>query len=226
MPIRVLPLANDEYYHVFNRGVALQPTFYNKKDFERFIICLSYYRFKDPPCKLSRLLQLKADERVEILNELDATKNKLVDLLAYCLMPNHFHLLLKQISEDGISTFLRLITNSYTKYVNVKSDRVGPLFQGSFKAVRIQSDEQLLHVSRYVHLNPLTGNVVKNTEELFQYPWSSLPEYMNGKSTLSDPMPILTAFNSKESYQSFLKDQADYQKQLDRLKHLLFEDKA
>jgi|SRR3989344_995405 len=219
MPIRVLPLANDEYYHVFNRGVALQPTFYNKKDFERFIICLSYYRFKDPPCKLSRLLQLKADERVEILNELDATKNKLVDLLAYCLMPNHFHLLLKQISEDGISTFLRLITNSYTKYVNVKSDRVGPLFQGAFKAVRIESDEQLLHVSRYIHLNPLVSYVVKEANFKF-YPWSSLKDYLTGNSDLVDVSNVLEYFKNPEDYMQFVLDQAAYGKELEQIKHL------
>lgn len=219
MPIRTLPLVNGEYYHVFNRGVALQPTFNEKRDFERFILCLSYYKYKAPPFKLSRLLQLKNDERMATLSKLEITNNKVVDILAYCLMPNHFHLLLKQITDDGISTFLRLITNSYTKYVNVKAERVGPLFQGAFKAVHIESDEQLLHVSRYIHLNPLVSYVVKDAHFL-AYPWSSLREYSNGNSELVDLNEVLEHFKNTADYVQFVLDQAEYGKELEKIKHL------
>ena len=225
MAYRLTPLTTDEYYHLFNRGVEKRAIFSDERSKQRLLDTLAYYLPEKPQFRLSQFLNLALPIRMH-LAETMKRQPRLVTIVSYVFMPNHIHLLLRQTTDDGITAFMRRVTDSYTKYFNTRHGRVGPLFQGSFKAVRIQSDEQLLHVSRYVHLNPLTGNVVKNTEELFRYPWSSLPEYMNGKSTLSDPMPILTAFSSKESYQSFLKDQADYQKQLDRLKHLLFEDKA
>ena len=84
-------------------------------------------------------------------------------------MPNHFHLLLKQTIDNGISHFLSKFTNSYTKYFNTKYNRVGPVFQGVFKSVHIESDEQLMHLSRYIHLNPVVSAVVEK-QNLLSYP--------------------------------------------------------
>ena len=92
-------------------------------------------------------------------------------------MGNHFHFLIKQASDNGISKFMANFTNSYTKYFNTKHQRVGPLFQGVFKAVHVDSDEQLIHLSRYIHLNPVMGFVIK-AEELKDYKWFSYPNYI------------------------------------------------
>lgn len=146
----------------------------------------------------------------------------LVEIISYVLMPNHFHLLIRQTSDNGISTFIRRSINSYTRYLNTKRSRVGPLFQGAFKAVRVEDDEQLIHLSRYIHLNPLVSFVVKESE-FRNYPWSSLPDYLKGQSNLIDVDMVLGHFSSPKSYEKFIFDQADYAKELEKIKHLKLE---
>lgn len=222
MPYRFIPLANDEYYHVFNRGVASQPTFGDKKDYDRFLLCLDYYRHKKVPLRLSKLLQLPKDERESLIQEMKKQNDIIVEIIAYCLMPNHFHLLLKQVSDNGISTFLRLVTNSYARYYNSKYQRNGSVFQGVFKTVHVQTDEQFIHLSRYIHLNPLVSFLVKE-ENFLSYPWSSLNSYLNVINGLVNPEKILANFSSPKKYLQFVLDQADYGKELEKIKHLILE---
>ena len=132
-------------------------------------------------------------------------------------MPNHFHFLLRQKTDDGLSKFVGDLLNSYTKYFNIKNDRVGPLFQGRFRAVLIDNDEQLVHVSRYIHLNPLIANLVSDIES---YPWSSYRDYLGlGNNTFVKTAEILDLFKSKEDYKQFVLDQVDYARVLDQFKH-------
>ena len=136
-------------------------------------------------------------------------------------MPNHFHLIIKQVVENGISKFIGNVTNSYTRYFNTKNERVGPLFQGKFKAKRIETEEQFFHLSRYVHLNPYSSYVVKTLEDLENYPFSSLPEYLGKVQTnFCTKEVILENFKNKTEYKRFLFDQVDYQKKLEEIKHL------
>lgn len=222
MPYRTTPLANGEYYHIYNRGVARQPTYSFKKDYERFLLCLSYYRFANLPCKLSRLLQLAKDERDQLWLNLEEADEKVIEIVAFVLMPNHFHLLLKQLKDGGISKFMKQVSDSYTRYVNTKYERVGPIFQGAFKAVRVSSDEQLLHLSRYIHINPLVSFVVKDADFL-TYPWSSLPSFLNNDIHLVNPKIILDQFSKSEGYLKFVLNQAEYAQQLEMIKHLTLE---
>lgn len=222
MPLRITPLVNGEYYHVYNRGVALQPTYSSKKDYDRFIFSISYYRFSNIPFRLSRLLQISEDERKSIIAGLKAENNRTVDLIAFCLMPNHFHILLQQKSEGGISKFMKQVTDSYTRYFNTKHDRVGPLFQGAFKAVRVEDDEQLVHLSRYIHLNPLVSYVVREVD-FTDYFWSSLRDYISSDSQLVSPEIVLNNFKSPQDYLKFVMDQVDYGKELEKIKHLILE---
>ena len=222
MPIRYTPLVNGQFYHTYNRGVAHQPVFSSNRDYERFHLCLYYYRFSNLPFRLSRLLQIPKEEREQILAALEATSNLTVELVAFCLMPNHIHLLLKQLSEGGISKFMRQITDSFTRYYNTKYQRVGPLFQGAFKTVRMENDEQLVHVSRYIHLNPLTSYVV-HEKTFINYPWSSLKDYLAKESKLVNFRIVLDNFNLKDYYLKFVMDQANYSKELKRIKHLILE---
>lgn len=222
MPLRVTPLVNGEYYHVYNRGVALQPTYSSKKDYDRFMLSISYYRFNNIPFRLSRFLQISENERESIITSLKAANNKSVDLIAFCLMPNHFHILLQQKSEGGISKFMKQVTDSYTRYFNTKHDRVGPLFQGAFKAVRVENDEQLIHLSRYIHLNPLVSYVVREVD-FTDYFWSSLRNYMSDDFQLVSPKIVLNNFKSPQDYLKFVMDQVDYGKELEKIKHLTLE---
>ena len=222
VPYRILPLVNGECYHIYNRGAARQPTFSSKRDYERFLSCLLYYRFNNSPFKLSRLLQISKNERDQILLNLESRQDFAIEIVAYCLMPNHFHILIKQITDKGISTFMKLVTDSYTRYYNTKHDRLGPLFQGAFKAVRIETNEQLIHVSRYIHLNPLVSYVVRD-DELLYYPWSSLMDYLNGRHSFVNSQSVISNFKTSKNYQEFVLNQIDYGKELEKIKHLTLE---
>lgn len=139
-------------------------------------------------------------------------------------MPNHVHFLIKEIKENGITTFMRKFQNSYAKYFNIKTKRNGSLFQSMFKAVRILTEEQLLHVNRYIHLNPVTALMLKNIEELSDYPWSSYPDYLEKRSLgIISTEEVFSFFKSKDKFVKFTKDQIDYQRKLDKIKHLLLE---
>src|SRR3989344_1888146 len=157
MPGRTLPLVTEEIYHVFNRGIDHRPTFITKKEYQRALLSIKFYRFVQPPIRLSRFLLLEKEKQALMWKALGGSE-RLVDVICFCLMPNHFHFLLKQKKDNGISKFLSNFQNSYTRFFNTKNQRDGPLFLNQFKAVRIQTDEQLVHVSRYIHLNPYTGH--------------------------------------------------------------------
>ena len=225
MPGRSNPLVTGEMYHVFNRGIDRRPTYTDKREYQRALRIISYYRFIKPIKKLSYFLLLSSEVQMAILQEMRVRNEKLVEILAFCLMPNHFHFLLKQLHQDGISKFIGNMENSYTRYYNTKNNRVGPLFLNQFKAIRIETYEQLLHVSRYIHLNPLTSFVIKDFSVLMDYPWSSLGEYMNMEENgICDQEIIMNSFKDKKAYSNFIKDQIDYQRTLHLVKHLAFDD--
>ena len=214
MPYRVVPFVNDCYYHVYNRGTEKRQTFLSDRDYRRFLQTLYYYQFKGPKPRFSTHKKLK------ILN-LEALP-KIVEIISYCLMPNHFHLLLRQLSNGGISEFTSKVTNSYTKYFNTKQNRVGPLFQGQFKAVLVETDEHLAHLSRYIHLNPYVSDL---TEDWQHYPYSSYIDFENSNpSNLVKPEIILKMFKGIQEYKKFVQDHADYAHELERIKHLRLEE--
>lgn len=150
MPYRKVILATDEIYHVLNRGVAKQPIFLENRDYVRALELLNYYRFDKPGMRFSFFSRLTQNLKNSFWDNLQKKSQNLVEIISYCLMPNHFHLLLKQLEENGISTFMRNFQNSYAKFFNIKHQRVGPLFQSIFRAIRIEDNEQLLHVNRYI----------------------------------------------------------------------------
>ena len=221
--MRKIVFANNEIYHILNRSIEQRPIFTNKREYNRALITLNFYRFKNPPLRLSKALLLENQKREEFFQGFKQESTKLVEIISYCLIPNHFHFLLKQKANNGIPKFASNFTNSYTRYFNTKHKRIGPLFQGIFKAIWIENDEQLIHVSRYIHLNPVVSFIVKE-EHLDTYPWSSLPEYLGSqKEKICDKEIILGLFPSKEKYRKFIHDQIDYAKKLEAIKHLILE---
>ncbi len=207
----MVPFVNDEYYHIFNRGVARMPIYNNAFDYRHFLNTVIYYRNDGPKPRFSffRNQPLPLDKN-----------RKIVDIVCYCLMPNHFHFMLRQKRENGITEFVSKVSNSYTKYFNVKNKRVGPLLQGEFKSVHVESNEQLLHLSRYIHLNPLIGYVVK---ELDLYRWSSYHEYLGLKEGICSKDEVIGQFKSTKDYERFVLDQVDYARRLDFIKHELLD---
>lgn len=183
-------------------------TFDTSRDYQRFFRTMLYYQLDGPKPRFS----LFNPETVMI-----NPSKKIVHIVTYCLMPNHFHFLLRQTREGGITEFVSKLSNSYTKYFNTKRNRMGPLLQGEFKAVHIGSNEQLLHLSRYIHLNPLVGFVTKN---LNAYKWSSYPEYIGiEKTNHFSKEIILDLFKLNVDYEQFVLDQEDYGKKLEAIKH-------
>lgn len=212
MPGRITPFVNGGYYHILNRGSEKKNIYIQNRDYIRFQKSFYYYKFAGPKPKFSQFT--KSNLFKPFLNE------KIVEILCFCLMPNHFHLLIKQLKDGGISTFISQLSNSYTKYFNVKYNRVGPLLQGAFKAVRIETDEQLIHVSRYIHLNPVVSGLVGLPEN---YKWSSYIEYISQNPFYCLINEIMGFFKLTQDYQKFTNDQIDYGQNLEFIKHNLLD---
>lgn len=224
MPYRKTLIVNNEIYHVFNRSVAQQPIFISKYDYKRALDLIDFYRFENTNLRFSFYNRMKYQQKSDFIYSLYSTQ-KLVEIYSFCLMPNHFHFLLKQLTEGGITKFLRIFQNSYAKYINTKTKRNGAAFQAMFKTVRMESDNQLLHVFRYINLNPVTSYLLKNVEELKHYPWSSFCDYCakNPPHQFVDTNLINGCFLNKAKLEEFVKDQVNYQRTLNQIKHLTFE---
>lgn len=213
MPYRLTKFLNNHFYHIFNRGVEKRKIFFSKADYERFLETIHYYQFGGTKPKLSTRKRYR-------LVDFDKAK-KIVKINCYCFMPNHFHLLLEQAREKGIQEFMSKVLNSYTKYYNTKHKRVGHLFQGTFKAVAVETDEQLIHLSRYIHLNPFASQLTNNPES---YAYSSYEEFL-GKSQSSTCViqPIMSSFKNISEYKKFVSDQKSYARDLHKIKSLAIE---
>lgn len=214
MALRKTLLATGEIYHVFNHSVAGIPIFKGARENNLFIESMRFYLQAKPPTKFSIYRQSR---RTFPLN----LKEKWATIINFCLMPNHFHLLLRQEKGDGIKNFLQRVLGSFAHYFSLKNKFRGHVFEGNFKAVRVENEEQLLHLSRYIHLNPVTAYLVENPEE---YPYSSYKIYLGEESSdFVDPSPVLQNFSSPDKYREFLLDQRDHQRTLEKIKHLLLE---
>lgn len=224
MARRYLVFTNNEIYHVFNKSIARQPIFDRVRTNSRALDVLSYYRFHKPRLRFSHLPRLRVEEKQIYFNSLDNKNKRQVDVLAFCLMPNHYHLLLKQVQDDGISNYIATFQNSFAKYYNIISKRTGSLFQHMFKAVRIETDEQFIHVARYIHLNPYSSYILKEIGEIESYRWSSFRNYVNTDDSFINKEPLLKLFSSKKNFMKFTIDNADYQRKLELIRHLTLED--
>lgn len=225
MPIRPIPLVTQEYYHLFNRGVAKLPIFHKPNHYRQFLRTARYYSFMHHPLKYSKFRSRNQQEQIAYLLK-QRESQKFVTCIAYCLMSNHYHFLARQEVEGGISSWLGLVSNSYTRYLNTLTNRVGPLFQGPFKAVHIQDDSQLIHLSRYIHRNPLEAGLV-DSGELVGYQWSSLRQYTHHAYDKGDfevePEIVMEQFKGSDDYQNYLDDSSDYADGVLAHKHALID---
>jgi putative transposase len=192
----------NSYYHIYNRGVEKRKIFQHKQDYYVF---LSYLKIYLSPPHLQGV-SLKTPPSHFLKNYTNQ-----INLLSYCLMPNHIYLLIKQKDSISINHFMRSLGTKYSMYFNSKYKRVGPLFQGTYKAVLIEKEEQLIYLTKYIHRNPLEINPQK---PLSNYPYSSYPTYL-GKNTTPwvNSQIILDYFSNQNpllSYQSFVEETPDY----------------
>jgi len=170
----------DGHYHLYNRGVEKRKIFLDDDDYRVFLFLLKLY--------LSPKDSLKGSDPKPAYYSKKNLHGQ-IELIAYCLMPNHFHLLVKQSVKEGITDLMRCVNTSYAGYFNRKYDRVGSLFQGKFKAVLVDTDEYLLHLSRYIHLNP-SGLI----PDLSKYEYSSFLDYLGKRKTEWLKSEILLAY--------------------------------
>jgi len=175
--------AEDNFYHIYSRGVDKRHVFLNDSDRVRFINSLYIFNsFQDIPPRFNVFT-------LEPRDFLTPTDSR-VDIHAACLMPSHYHLMVSQKREGGISALLHKIGTSYTKYFNRKYDRTGRLFESTFKAKLVDREEYASYLTQYIHLNPAELFQAKlGTEEGFEkvakYAWSSLPDYTGRRSRIS-----------------------------------------
>ena len=191
----------DGYYHIYNRGVEKRTIFQDDQDYNTFSKYLKIYL--EPQKDLGeRRVKVNDKIYITIARPLKNYHNK-IELLAYCLMPNHFHLLVKQKDKNTMEFFMRSLLTKYSVYFNKKNNRVGSLFQGSYKAVLIDNEDQLLHVSRYIHLNPTKDSPLQKA-------YSSYPDYLNLRKTPWLNTKIILSF-FKNAQRNSLRDMLSYQ---------------
>ena len=211
--MRKVPLITGKIYHIFNRGVNKGNIFLEGRDYQRFLDSLRHYKKRTSKFSYEKDFPASNDPG-------SLSKGLLIDrveILAYCLMPNHVHMLLKQLSDNGLASFMQQLMSSFSHYINIKYRRTGPLFEGRFRNIAIETDEQLIHVSRYIHLNPLVSGIVS---DLMNYPWSSYAEYVSNKEEVVSPGKILEYFKSNHDYEKFVNDQVKYGIELEKIKHI------
>lgn len=203
------------YYHIYNRGVEKRKIFLNHDDYVTFLGCLKLYL--SPPQitdrRFARTLQgenLSDTKVVFAPSRQPHNHEKTIELVAYCLMPNHFHLMLRSVEKDSMPRFMRSLSTRYAMYFNKKYERVGSLFQGPYKAVMIEQEAQFLWVTKYIHRNPLSIS-----PSLDSYSYSSYANYIGQiHQKWLHPENILTYFSStnpRNSYQNFVEESPDHQ---------------
>ncbi|MCL4390514.1 MAG: transposase [Patescibacteria group bacterium] len=187
------------FYHIYNRGVEKRDIFLDRDDYLTFLHLLKMAL--SPAPKQGATLKVASGRLIPIVKKNFYLK---MDLLAFCLMPNHFHFLIRQTTPTVMTEFMRSICTCYAMYFNKKYERVGSLFQGIFKAVDIDDENYLLWVSRYIHRNP---------DNFQNYLYSSYGDYLGERHTAwLNTKPILDCFSSAEmrkipNYQKFVGDE-------------------
>lgn len=197
MSNRLIPLAPNEYFHIYNRGTDKRTIFYDDTDYRRFLellyLCNSQQQINVRNVKLIHDSIFEFD-RIDCL----------VSIGAFCLMPNHFHLLLTSNTEGGISQFMKKVSTGYSMYFNKKYERTGALFQGKFKSEHANTDEYLKYLYAYIHLNPVKlidpswkeegiKDAAKSYDFAASFQYSSLPDYLGQKrkeNKILDPKPF------------------------------------
>lgn len=190
---RTKPVTN-EIYHIYNRGVEQRRVFLDRDDYMRFIHDLFEFNDENPAINLSHFLNQKSKCKEVGLPNIEREPRKLlVNLLAFCLMPNHFHLMVEQKRDNGITEFMRKLGTGYTNYFNQKYERSGHLFQGKYKFVDLKKDAHFIYLPYYIHFNPLDlkfpewregkiKNCIEAVKFLEDYKWSSFRDYIDKKN--------------------------------------------
>ena len=204
-----------EYYHALNKGNDGQVVFRDQRDWARFLFLILYLQSPATVLNIGRQVDyFIKNGRFNMPKDIEnkVIENRYVELVAFILMPNHFHLIIKELKSGGISDYMKRVLGGYTKYFNTKYKKSGHLFQGPFKAVYVKDDPQLLYLSAYIHKNIKEISGWGGKEELF--PFSSFQDYVekNRWGGLLKTKIILDQFPNKEKYKQFVKESSAKEK--------------
>jgi len=195
---------NDEFYHVFNHGVEDCLITRDRLDSERFLILLELLNKKSVVGSVADALDVLEPNVRDSLAvaglKLHKKEDRLVEVVAYCLNPNHFHLLLKQVSDNGVPNFLQKLSMAYCKYINTKYHRKGTLFYGTYGRRHISTDEYLIHASAYINLNYKVHNIQGSNLNLVRSSWE---EYTDNKSGICDRDLVMASFSCPDEYREY-----------------------
>ena len=201
--MRKVKFQNENYYHIYNRGVDKRDIFLNNKDYVRFLTSMREFNNVDPVGSLYRLNQIKkAPKPLRFSKENRRGLGASVEVICYCLNPNHYHFLLKQLVDGGISKFMLKLGSGYTTYFNKKYNRSGSLFEGTFKAVLVKKYGYILWLSAYINGNPEIHKISKTENWIY----SSCKDYLGLRSgKMCDKKVVLDEFkNNFQEYKKFL----------------------
>lgn len=213
--MRAIPTYPNEYYHILNRGNRKQPIFYSHSDYVRFLFLILFLQSPVAFPQINRLLEKNSHSvkhSVFDINVVDREdynqiiKQRYVELHHFILMPNHFHLSLKETQKGGIQKYMQRILNAYTKSTNTKYNKSGHLFQGPYKNIHVTSNEQFLYLSAYIHLNSREIKEWHSKED--RYPWSSYQDYTHNNRWGDLLVTNVTKeqFTSEEAYRKFVEE--------------------
>ncbi|MCS7180394.1 MAG: transposase [bacterium] len=201
------------FYHVFTKSISEYIIFREESDYMRMIEAFEFYKFKRNR-SFSYYKRLSEEDKGKLYKG-----ERLVKIIGYCLMPTHIHLIIYNEIKNGISIFMKNLLDSYTRYFNTKIKRKGPLWESRFKIVVIENDEQLLHLTRYIHLNPVTAFLVEKPED---WEFSSYKEYLN--HIIKKVCEFEDIIEIKENdYKAFVEDRISYQRELAKIKKLIID---
>lgn len=200
-------IAPNEYYHIFNKTINNQTAFLDNMDYCRMLLYILLFQSPliiQKICRETEYFRKYNKFNNERINLEEIAKERTIELVSFTVMPNHFHLLCRELKEGGISLYLQRIENAFTKYFNTRYERKGYLFQGPFQSVHIENNDQMLYLSTYIHRNQRELSQWKNKEHL--YPWSSYYDCVekNRWDKLLKPEIILEQFSNQKDYRNFV----------------------
>lgn len=204
MPRRRSPSLRGKYFHVYNRAVTGVLPFVSEVNAQRFIQTIQYYSYETDGISFSRFVKMSPGVRSNYAFSHYLHSKKIVSILEYCVLKNHYHIVLKQKEVHGVRKFMQKISSSFSHYYNIKSLRRGAVFESRYKSKRIFTKLQLKQVVRYVHINPLKHGYVENLDRALEYPFSSAQFYELKIPTYLDTKSVKRLFRSYSEYYHFL----------------------
>ncbi|OIO52181.1 MAG: hypothetical protein AUJ11_00795 [Parcubacteria group bacterium CG1_02_44_65] len=198
-------LQTGEYYHLYNRGVDKRKVFLSTSDYERFLLSMKEFNDQEAHGGIRlNYFRKKSEKTVRGLAPNSLGTKPLTEFVCYCLLDNHFHFLIKQSVDRGISEFMKRLLGGYTCYFNQKYKRSGSLFQGTFKAVHVADENYLWYLSAYIHGNP----EIHKLGQAENYKWSSYGDYLSGRTNSFCHLKndVLKEFSGISEYRDFVKE--------------------